>query len=90
MADKLRGIRTENLSIGYDSELIRNICLEALPGRIVTLIGPNGSGKSTLLKTLTGELAARKGVVYLNGTDRRSLDTVQTARSERMYRESMS
>ena len=64
MTEELRGIRTEHLSIGYDRELIRDICLEALPGRIVTLIGPNGSGKSTLLKTLTGELAEKSGALF--------------------------
>ncbi|MBQ7680012.1 MAG: cobyric acid synthase [Butyrivibrio sp.] len=79
-ADNIRGIRTENVTIGYDTDLIREICLEARPGRIVTLIGPNGCGKSTLLKTLTGELAARSGVVYLNGTDRKALDATEAAK----------
>ena len=80
MTEELRGIRTEHLSIGYDRELIRDICLEALPGRIVTLIGPNGSGKSTLLKTLTGELAAKSGLVYLDGKDRNLLSANETAK----------
>ena len=79
MADQ-RGIRTEHLNIGYRDDLIRDICLEVRPGRIVTLIGPNGSGKSTLLKTLTGELKARGGAVFLDGTDRSSIAEAEAAR----------
>ncbi len=76
-----KGIRTEKLNIGYGSDLIRDICIEALPGRIVTLIGPNGSGKTTLLRTLTGELKERGGVVYLNGEDRSAMSASDVAKS---------
>ena len=41
---KEKGIKTENLNIGYDSDLIRDITLSVQPGSIVTLIGPNGCG----------------------------------------------
>ena len=59
-------LKTEGLTIGYDSDLIKDIALTVEPGKIVTLIGPNGSGKSTLLKTVTRQLRAREGVIYLN------------------------
>ncbi len=64
-----KGIRTEQLHIGYDKDLVRDITLQVSPGKIVTLIGPNGCGKSTLLKTLTGELRKRGGTVFLDGDD---------------------
>ena len=78
------GIKTENLNIGYGSDLIRDICIEADPGRIVTLIGPNGSGKTTLLRTLTGELSERGGVVYLNGRDKSEMSAYDIAKSMSM------
>ena len=68
-----KGIRTDHLQIGYSFDLVRDICIEVKPGRIVTLIGPNGCGKSTLLKTLTGELKERGGVVFLDGKDKAAL-----------------
>ena len=83
MAESL-GIKTENLSIGYDSDLIRDICIEVVPGKIVTLIGPNGSGKTTLLKTLTGELSERGGVIYLNGKPKSDMSAYDIARSMSM------
>lgn len=79
-----KGIKTENLSIGYGSDLIKEICIEAVPGKIVTLIGPNGSGKTTLLRTLTGELESRGGVVYLNGKDKSLLSSYDTAKAMSM------
>ncbi len=74
------GIVTDKLNIGYGSDIIKDICLRAEPGKIVTLIGPNGCGKTTLLKTLTGELKERGGVVYLNGEDRSALKASEIAK----------
>ena len=74
------GLYTENLTIGYKSDLVERIHLEVRPGRIVTLIGPNGCGKSTLLKTLCGFLRTRGGSVYLNGRAMASLKPQEIAR----------
>ncbi|MBP3754249.1 MAG: cobyric acid synthase [Lachnospiraceae bacterium] len=79
-----QGIKTENLTIGYGSDLIKEICIEAVPGKVVTLIGPNGSGKTTLLRTLTGELESRGGVIYLNGKDKSLLNSYDTAKAMSM------
>ena len=75
-----RGINTEKLNIGYGEDLIRDICIQVRPGRIVTLIGPNGCGKTTLLKTLTGELRARGGRVLFDGEDRKNLKQTEIAK----------
>lgn len=65
----MRDLRTEKLTVGYDGvPLIRDICIRAERGRILTLIGPNGAGKSTVLKTITNHLASLGGTVYL-GSD---------------------
>lgn len=37
------------------------------PGQILGVLGPNGAGKSTLLSALSGELAADRGDVSLDG-----------------------
>ena len=79
MSDQ-KGIKTEKLNIGYKSDLIKDICFNVEPGKIVTLIGPNGCGKTTLLKTLTGELQKRGGVVFIDGEDRDSLKASEIAK----------
>ena len=58
-------LSTDDITIGYDRDLIDRISFEVKPGNIVTLIGPNGCGKSTLLKSVSGQLKVRDGVVYL-------------------------
>ena len=73
-------LKTDNLTIGYDSDIVRSISIKAVPGQILTLIGPNGCGKSTLLRTLTGQLKNRSGIIYLNGSDLGSLKAGEIAR----------
>lgn len=41
--------------------------LRILPGQIYGLIGPNGAGKTTFFNTITGLIAADRGVFKLNG-----------------------
>lgn len=73
-------LEVKDLTIGYDSDLVKDISFAVQPGQIVTVIGPNGSGKSTLLRTLTGVLAPRGGVVCLDGTDKESMPYKEIAR----------
>jgi ABC-type branched-subunit amino acid transport system ATPase component len=43
--------------------------VEALPGKVVSIVGPNGSGKSTLLKALVGVVPVLGGKVSVGDTD---------------------
>ncbi|MCR5590348.1 MAG: cobyric acid synthase [Lachnospiraceae bacterium] len=73
-------LETQSLSVGYDSDVIADITLSVMPGKIVTLIGPNGSGKSTILKTVTGELKKRGGLILIEGSDRSKLNRKSVAK----------
>lgn len=57
---------TDQLTVGYDGQpLIKNIEIKLNRGKMLTLIGPNGAGKSTILKSITRQLKAISGAVYL-------------------------
>ena len=59
-------LSTRNLTIGYDDKLVvKNIEINIHLGELIAVIGVNGSGKSTLLKTITKELDAISGEVFL-------------------------
>lgn len=74
-------LRLENLSVGYNGDtLIKDIHLGLERGNILTLIGPNGGGKSTILKTISRQIPATGGKVYLNGSDIFSWTPGRTAR----------
>ena len=63
-------LKTENLSCGYDGNIVlAGVSLEIEGGRIHSIIGPNGSGKTTLLKTLYGGLEKIGGTVMLEGEE---------------------
>ena len=62
--------RAQRLTVGYDGvPLIRDIDLEIGRGEIVTLIGPNGAGKSTILKSITRQLKALGGRVFIGSEE---------------------
>nr|XP_043623654.1 ABC transporter G family member 7 isoform X2 [Erigeron canadensis] len=52
--------------------LLKNVCGEAKPGRLLALMGPSGSGKTTLLNVLAGQTTASprlhlSGLLEVNG-----------------------
>jgi len=55
----------KSLSIGYQSEIQKDINVELYEGQFVCLIGPNGIGKSTFLKTISNVIPAISGEVIL-------------------------
>lgn len=57
---------TQDLAVGYNKRiLIQDINIQLEPGTILTLIGPNGAGKSTVLKTITRQLQAISGTIFI-------------------------
>jgi len=74
-------LSVDSLSVGYDGKaLISDISLSIKPGEILTLIGPNGSGKTTILKSITKQLAAIKGTVYVDGKNLRGMSGREIAK----------
>lgn len=73
-------LSTEDLTVGYDSPIIRELNLHIKPGERLTLIGPNGSGKTTLLKSLAALLKPMEGCVYLDGRSAGEMSGEEVAR----------
>lgn len=48
-------------------QILHDISLEVVPGRLLALVGPNGAGKSTLMGVLSGDLAPTSGSVSFQG-----------------------
>ncbi len=55
----------DQVSFGYEGELIHEFSTRIVRGDRVGVIGPNGSGKSTLLRLLLGELKPQSGEAML-------------------------
>lgn len=74
-------IRTENLNIGYDKPIVKDVNISASKGEIVVLIGPNGAGKTTLIKTICGLIPALSGDVYVGGKELKSIKHADRAKA---------
>ena len=80
-ADSRPALRADGITAGYGGDpVIRDVCVRADPGAVVSVVGPNGSGKSTLLKALTGVLPISAGRVVAGDRDVTGLDPEEIAR----------
>lgn len=52
-----------------DKDILKNINLDFLKGKIYVITGPNGSGKSTLVKLIMGILSPTEGKIVFNDKD---------------------
>src|SRR3954454_16151622 len=74
-------IKAENLSIGYqDNLLFENLDLSIPKGEITVFIGANGCGKSTLLRSIARLLKPKSGAVILEGEAIAKLSTKEVAK----------
>ena len=51
------------------SHILRNVSLDASPGKVTVLLGRNGVGKTTLLKSLMGLVPIKSGSISFNGRE---------------------
>jgi ABC-type branched-subunit amino acid transport system ATPase component len=58
----------DGLTAGYGGgDVLHDVSLEVVEGKITCVVGPNGSGKSTLLSTISGLLRPRLGSITYRG-----------------------
>jgi urea transport system ATP-binding protein len=63
------------------SHILRDVSLEARPGRVTVLLGRNGVGKTTLLKSLMGLVAIKTGSIEFEGKAIHNATPYQRARA---------
>jgi len=61
-------LEIKDLSVTFETEIIRDISLKVDEGEIVSIIGPSGCGKSTLFNVISGILDQDKGLIEIDGS----------------------
>lgn len=56
-----------DVSFGYNNNLLDNVSFGLSMESKVTLVGPNGCGKSTIMKLIMGEIQPTSGEVFVKG-----------------------
>ncbi|KAK7978424.1 hypothetical protein PG988_005914 [Apiospora saccharicola] len=59
-------VRLQNVTIGNNPPLLRQINIEVPVGALTIISGPTGSGKSTLIRTILGEVVPVEGTVSVS------------------------
>ena len=61
-------VEVKHLCASYsDQEILHDISLSFLPGKVTVLAGPNGCGKSTLLRAILGFAEKTGGEITVDG-----------------------
>ena len=61
------GIRIDQLSFGYDDQLIlEKLNIDLPKGKFIAIIGPSGAGKTTVVDLVIGLLRPRNGEVWID------------------------
>ena len=76
-------VRFRDVSFGYDSvsAVLKDIEIDAPPGKIIALLGPTGSGKSTVVNLLPRFYDVTEGSISIDGVDIRNftLDSLRAS-----------
>ncbi|MDE7352414.1 MAG: ABC transporter ATP-binding protein/permease [Acetatifactor sp.] len=67
---RVRGdVRLRHVSFGYEPGrmILRNLSLEAQPGRLIAIVGPTGAGKTTLINLLMRFYDPQSGEILVDG-----------------------
>ncbi len=75
-------LQTENLQSAYgQSQILWGVDMNALKGKVTTIMGRNGVGKTTLMRTITGQLKTLEGSIKLCGNEISQLPTYKRAKA---------
>ena len=75
-------LEARGITAGYGRrDVLRDVSVSLLPGRVTALLGENGAGKSTLLRVLAGALRPASGDVRLDGRPLASTPRREAART---------
>jgi HlyB family type I secretion system ABC transporter len=55
-------------------DILKNITLQLVPGRMVAFVGRSGSGKTTLIKLIAGLLEPTEGTIHFDHVDLKTLN----------------
>ena len=74
-------VRFEHVSFGYDnvSAVLKDIDIDAPPGKVIALLGPTGSGKSTVVNLIPRFYDVTGGRITIDGVDIRDF-TIESLR----------
>lgn len=74
--ERARGhVKFDDVTFSYDGNkaVLKNISLEAEPGKIIALVGPPGSGKSSIVSLIPRFYDATSGKITIDGVDVRDV-----------------
>ena len=75
LADVKGQVDIEKVTFGYtpDKTILRDVTVQAQPGRTVAIVGPTGAGKTTIINLLMRFYDVNDGAIYVDGNEIRQV-----------------
>ncbi|GAB4296920.1 MAG: ABC transporter ATP-binding protein [Marinilabiliales bacterium] len=81
MINKNPILSLNNVSVGYNKAIIKNINADFYPGEFISILGKNGVGKSTLLKTTCGLIDLLSGDILINNKSIKKINRIEKSKN---------
>ncbi len=66
----MSSLSVQSVTTGYDKiNVLHDVSIEVVPGKITCILGANGAGKSTLIRAILGLTPPRQGKILWDGKD---------------------
>lgn len=64
----MQAIDVKDIDLFYGAaQALRGVSMQAMPGRVTSVLGRNGVGKTSLMRAIVGQAPIRKGTIMLEG-----------------------
>ena len=89
IVDGASGLHLRNVRVRWtDTDVVRDITLDVLPGQRVAIVGPSGAGKSSIVSAVLG-LVEYEGEIAAGGTGSRAHRITAVPQSPHVFRTTM-
>ncbi|MDF7637546.1 ATP-binding cassette domain-containing protein [Leuconostocaceae bacterium ESL0958] len=80
MTNPVIALKQATVTVGQNTDILKQVDLDIYPGDFITILGTNGAGKSTLFNSISGDLTLSSGQILHHDRDITQVPAVKRTR----------